>query len=198
MSLEIGWIVGSTSTQSVNRRLAAGLIATAVQLEAEGLDPALRFTELPISPLPVYNRDLDDRYPPEADALKRDIRRCDGLIVITPEYNRSIPGVLKNALDWASRPYGDNALTGKPTAIIGASPGALGTAVAQQHLRSILAYLDAPVMGQPEAYIQYTPDRFAEDGAVIDEATQSFLADWLRSFHAWTCRFRESIRTGDS
>src|SRR5690606_524371 len=109
--------------------------------------------------LPFYNYDLDGNFPQVAETFKQSVRSSDALMIVTPEYNRSIPGVLKNAIDWASRPYGDNAFAGKPVGVIGASIGAIGTAMAQQHLRNILAYLDAPTLGQPEAFVEFTEER---------------------------------------
>jgi chromate reductase len=149
-------------------------------------EPPIEFVEIPIVDLDHYDRDRDDRFPSSAVLLKEDIRSVDGVIICTPEYNRSIPGVLKNALDWASRPYGDNAFAGRPVGIIGASVGAQGTAMAQQHLRNVLAYLDAATMAQPEAYIHYTSDRFDERGNVVDDSTCEFLRDWLVAFTEWS------------
>jgi chromate reductase len=183
MSIKIGYVVGSLSTRSVNRRLVQALITLA--------DDDLTFTEIPIANLPLYNHDLDDDYPPVAVALKKAFSSSDGLLFATPEYNRSIPGALKNALDWASRPYGHNALAGIPAGVIGASVGATGTALAQQHLRNILTYLDTPLLQQPEAFIHFTPKRFAEDGTVTDERTREFLATWMAAFTAWVRRFAD-------
>ena len=180
--MNVGYIVGSLSKGSINRQLALALADLA------DARTGLRFREIPISPLGLYDRERDDDYPPEAVELKRQIRACDGIVICTPEYNRSIPGVLKNAIDWASRPYGDNAFAGKPVGVIGASPGAIGTALAQQHLRAILAYLDAPTLGQPEAFVQFTDERFDTDGEVIDDETREFLGDWLVAFEAWIGR----------
>lgn len=184
MTLKVGYIIGSISAQSINRKLMHGVI----QLESErdpGEDPPCEFTELPIADLPLYNYDLDDNYPSSATAFKQAILRSDALIIATPEYNRSIPGALKNAIDWGSRPYGESAFRGKPTGILGASVGAIGTALAQQHLRNILAYLDAPTLGQPEAFVHFTPERFADDGTVTDASTREFLTDWLTAFREW-------------
>ena len=178
----IGYIVGSLSERSINRRLATALIRLAPS--------ELAFTEIPIGDLPLYNRDLDDAYPPEALALKEAIAAADGLLIVTPEYNRSIPGALKNALDWASRPWGQNSLAGVPTGVIGASPGAIGTAVAQQALRPVLAYCDAPQLYQPEAYIQVTPELITDEGEVTVESTAEFLREYLRQYAALVARIR--------
>jgi chromate reductase, NAD(P)H dehydrogenase (quinone) len=188
MTLNIGYIVGSASSQSINRKLINGLIELASEEETSDSD-RLRFVELTIDDLPIYNYDLDGNFPAAASEFKSAIRSCDGLVIATPEYNRSIPGMLKNAIDWASRPYGDNAFQGKPVGIIGASVGAVGTATAQQHLRNILAYLNAPTLGQPEVFIQYSPDRFADDGSIKDIGTRQFFVDWLAAYRQWIVRF---------
>lgn len=184
MTLDVGYIVGSIARQSINRKLAGSLVRLAAERDPAGAEP-LRFRELEIADLPFYNYDLDGNFPDVAERFKQSIRASDALVIVTPEYNRSIPGVLKNAIDWASRPYGDNAFAGKPVGIIGASPGAIGTALAQQHLRNILAYLDARTLGQPEAFVQFTDDRFADDGTVRDAETRDFLTDWLTAFCEW-------------
>src|SRR5690242_18695887 len=145
MPKQIGYVVGSLRKDSYNRKLAAALIK---------LGPTdFTFKELRIGDLPLYNQDDDKSQAPEVQRLKSEVRGCDGVIFVTPEYNRSIPGVLKNAIDHASRPYGQSAWAGKPAGIIGATPGAIGTAVAQAHLRTVLAFVDMPLLHQPEAYI---------------------------------------------
>ena len=115
------------------------------------------------------------------------MRACQGVIFVTPEYNRSIPGVLKNAIDNASRPYGDSAWAGKPAGVIGVSPGAIGTALAQQHLRNVLAYLDMPTMGQPEAFIQQKDGLYDASGA-IGEGSREFLQGWMDRYVDWVQR----------
>ncbi|ANF31244.1 ACP phosphodiesterase [Leifsonia xyli] len=170
----VGYFVGSLSTQSVNRTLSKALLRLAPS--------ELVFTEIPIGGLPLYNRDLDGHFPPEAVEYKRLIAEQDALLFITPEYNRSIPGALKNAIDWASRPYGENVIARKATAVIGASPGQIGTAVGQQHLRSILSFLQAPQMNAPEAYIWMRPGLIEEDGTVTDPGTEEFLRGFMTSF----------------
>lgn len=182
MSINVGYIIGSTSSQSINRKLVAGLIE--LDRESDGEEP-IEFVDIPITGLALYNYDRDEDYPPEALALKTAISRSDAILIATPEYNRSIPGALKNAIDWASRPYGENAFENKPVGIVGASVGAPGTAMAQQHLRNILAYLDAPTLGQPEVFIEFTSERFGDDGSVIDASTREFLGDWLTAFREW-------------
>lgn len=172
----VGYIVGSLSQKSINRTLSKALIRLAPS--------ELEFVEIPIKDLPVYNHDYDADYPPEGRALKEALAAVDAILFVTPEYNRSIPGALKNAIDWASRPWGDNSFIHKPSAVIGTSPGKLGTAVAQQSLRSVLGYLNSPQMNAPEAYIQYQPDVFTEDGEVLDESTARFLRDFMEEFGA--------------
>lgn len=171
---KVGYFVGSLSTQSVNRTLSKALLRLAPS--------DLRFTEIGIGELPLYNRDLDGDYPAVAREFKAGIAEQDALLFITPEYNRSIPGALKNAIDWASRPYGENVIARKATAVIGASPGQIGTAVGQQHLRSILSFLQAPQMNAPEAYIWMRPGLIEEDGTVTDPGTEEFLRGFMNAF----------------
>lgn len=174
----VGVFIGSLSKNSLNRRLAK-----AIEKLAEGTE--LDLVEIPIDRLPLYNRDVDANYPPEGRAFKEAVEQVDALIFVTPEYNRSIPGALKNAIDWGSRPYGTNSFARKPAAIIGTSTGAIGTAVGQSHLRSILSFVDAPQMTQPEAYIQYKEGLIADDGTVTNESTREFLRKWIASFEVF-------------
>lgn len=173
--LEIAVLVGSLRRESFNRKLADGLAMLA---------PDHSFRQLRIDDLPPYNQDQDDRQPEPARRLKEEIQAADGVMFVTPEYNRSVPGLLKNAIDHASRPYGQSAFAGKPAGVIGASPGAIGTAVAQQHLRTILAYLDMPTLGQPEAYIQVKEGLFKDDGS-IGEGSRKFLQGWMDRYLEW-------------
>jgi chromate reductase, NAD(P)H dehydrogenase (quinone) len=178
----IAYIVGSLRQDSINRRLAQALIKLA---------PAnVSFTGLNIGNLPLYNQDHDASPASEVAGLKSAIAAADGLIFFTPEYNRSIPGVLKNAIDHASRPYGQSAWAGKPAGVLGASVGPHGTAMAQQHLRNILAYLDCPTLGQPEVYLQLGPNSFDASGAITDQRTQSLLQTWLDKYLAWVEKFK--------
>jgi chromate reductase, NAD(P)H dehydrogenase (quinone) len=170
----VGYFVGSLSSTSINRILSRALIRLA--------PPELAFTEIPIGNLPLYSQDYDASYPPEATALKEVIARSDAVLFVTPEYNRSIPGALKNAIDWASRPWGQNSFHHIPAAVIGASIGAIGTAVAQQSLRAVLAFCNARQMTSPEAYITYSTERFRDDGEVVDESTANFLKDFMEEF----------------
>ena len=171
---KVGYIVGSLATASVNRTLAKALIRVA--------PPELEFVEIPIKDLPLYSYDYDAHYPAAGRALKHALAGVDALLFVTPEYNRSIPGGLKNAIDWASRPPGQNSFTGKPSAVIGASPGKLGTALAQQSLRSVLGYCNSPQMNSPEAYINFTPDLITDDGDVTDASTARFLQKFVAEF----------------
>jgi chromate reductase len=179
-SYTVGYIVGSLSAESINRRLAMALI----QLSPEHL----KFVEIPIRDLPLYNRDFDTDYPQAGRAFKEAISAVDAVLFVTPEYNRGIPGCLKNAIDWASRPYGTNSFARKPSAMIGASPGKIGTAVGQQSLRSALSFCDSPPMGAPEAYLQLTPGLITNVGEVTDEGTEQFLRDFLEAFDAFVGR----------
>ncbi|MCA4133437.1 NADPH-dependent FMN reductase [Arthrobacter sp. M4] len=179
-SYKIGYLVGSISTGSINRTLSKALIKLAPE--------DLEFTEIPIKDLPLYSRDYDSNYPPEGKALKDAIASSDGILIISPEYNRSIPGALKNAIDWASRPWGTNSFARKPTGIIGASPGGIGTAVMQSSMRSVLSFLDAPQLNAPEAYIRFQPEIFGEDGTVSDEGTVKFLRHFMYEYGAFVQR----------
>ncbi len=172
----IAVITGSLRRDSFNRKLAHALAKLA---------PAdFSFHEVEIGDLPLYNQDDDASPAPQVSRLKSEITAAHGLIFVTPEYNRSIPGVLKNAIDHASRPYGQNAWKGKPAGVIGVSIGAIGTAVAQQHLRNILAYLEVPTLEQPEAYIQAKDGLFDADGN-IGPASRDFLQGWVDRFAAF-------------
>ena len=176
----VGYFVGSLSSTSINRELSKALLRLAPE--------ELQFVEIPIGELPLYSPDFDGNYPPEAVALKDAIRRSDALLFVTPEYNRSIPGALKNAIDWASRPWGDNAFDQIPAAVIGASTGSIGTALAQQSLRGVLSFCNARQMTAPEAYIRYTAELFPGDGVVTDESTTAFLANYMASFRDYVVR----------
>ncbi|CAN7212351.1 NADPH-dependent FMN reductase [Brevundimonas sp. LjRoot202] len=176
----VGYLIGSLARDSINRKLAKALIRLAPE--------TLEFHEISFGELPIYSYDYDADYPPEARAFKAAIKRSDAVLFVTPEYNRSIPGGLKNAIDWASRPYGTNAFARKPSAVIGTSPGAIGTAVAQQSLRSVLGFLNAPQMNAPEAYIQFTPGLITDDGEVTVGSTEEFLRTYMEEFHTFIAR----------
>ncbi|SIT86380.1 NADPH-dependent FMN reductase [Microbacterium sp. RU33B] len=177
----IGYIVGSISSTSINRRLAKAL----ARLAPEGTT----LVEIPIADLPFYSPDFDADYPQVARDFKQAIDDVDGVIIVTPEYSRSIPGVLKNALDWAARPWGQGSFNGKPTAVIGTSGGPIGTAAAQQHLKAILSHYNAPTLGQPEAYVQSLPGLFTDEGEVTNEQTAEFLAGYLEAFESLIDRY---------
>ena len=180
MAKQIGYVIGSLRKESHNRKLANALIKLG--------PPDFNFKELRIGDLPLYNQDDDRSQAPEVQRFKSELRAVDAVMFVTPEYNRSIPGVLKNALDNASRPYGQNAWAGKPAGIIGASVGAISTAVAQLHLRTILAYLDMPTLGQPEAYIQVKDGFFDDAGNIANADTRKFLHSWMDRYAAWVKR----------
>ena len=173
----VGYFVGSLAKESLNRKLALALTRLAPR--------QLTMREIPIGNLPLYSYDYDRDYPPVARALKEAISSADAVLFVTPEYNRSIPGSLKNAIDWASRPYGANSFARKPSATIGTSPGKIGTAVGQQHLKSILGFCNSPQMNAIEAYIQFTPGLITDDGEVIEESTAEFLSNYMKEFHAF-------------
>jgi chromate reductase len=178
MTYKVGYFVGSLSSTSINRTLSKALIRLAPD--------DLEFTEIPIRDLPLYSQDYDDDFPPEARALKEAIAGVQAVLFVTPEFNRSIPGALKNALDWSSRPWGQNSLDHIPAGVIGISVGAIGTALAQQSLRGVLSFVNARQMTAPEAYLRWTPGMFGDDGEVLVEST----AEVLRTFMA---EFREHI-----
>jgi len=184
-SFKVGYMVGSLATASINRLLSRALIRLA--------PPQLQFTEIPFKDLPLYSYDYDKDYPPVARQLKQAIAESDAMLFVTPEYNRSLPGGLKNAIDWASRPWGQNSLTGKPSATIGASIGAIGTALAQQNLHNVLSFCNAPQMHAPEAYIQIKPGLITEDGQVTVEATAEFLRNYMAEFHAFIVRVTAAL-----
>jgi len=175
----IAVIVGSLRKDSFNRRLADAIVKLA--------PPEFSFMQVIIGDLPLYNQDDDETQAESVKRLKKDIESAQGLLFVTPEYNRSIPGVLKNAIDHASRPFGQNSWAGKPAGVLGASVGVMGTAMAQQHLRNILAFLGIPTLGQPEAYIHVTDDLFDEDGN-IGEASRQFMQNWMDVYVAWVKR----------
>ena len=173
---QIAVVVGSLRRDSLNRKLADA-IARLAPAEFE-------FTQLEIGDLPLYNQDDDTNQAASVLRLKREVSAARGVLFVTPEYNRSMPGVLKNALDHASRPYGKSAWAGKPAGVLGISVGAAGTALAQQHLRNTLAYLDMPTLGQPEVFLQAKEDLFDADGN-IGEKSRDFLQGWMNAFVAW-------------
>ncbi len=177
---KVGYLVGSLAKGSINRLLAKALTRLAA--------PQLELVEIPIKDLPLYSYDYDADYPPVARAFKQAIADVDAVLFVTPEYNRSIPGALKNAIDWASRPWGKNSFARKPSCVIGTSPGAIGTAVAQQQLRGVLCFCNSPLMNTLEAYIQFTPGLITEDGTVTNDSTTEFLSNYMKELHLFVER----------
>ena len=177
---KVGYFVGSLSSTSINRELSKALIRLAPD--------DLEFTEIPIGNLPLYSPDYDADFPPEARALKTAIADSDAILFVTPEYNRSIPGALKNAIDWASRPWGDNSFAQIPAAVIGASAGQIGTAMAQQSLRGVLSFCNARQMTAPEAYIRFSTDIFPGEGVVAVDSTREFLTTFMEEFRVYIAR----------
>ncbi|WP_124951573.1 NADPH-dependent FMN reductase [Sulfuriferula thiophila] len=173
---QIAVVVGSLRQDSLNRKLAIALVKLAPS--------EFSFNQIQIGDLPLYNQD-DDTYPAETvKRFKAEILAADGVLFVTPEYNRSISGVLKNALDHGSRPYGQSVWAGKPAGVLGVSSGAIGTAMAQQHLRNIISYLDMPTLTQPEAYVQAREGLFDEAGN-IGEGSKKLLQNWMDHYVAW-------------
>ena len=173
---QIAVVVGSLRKDSFNRKFANAIVKLA---------PAeFTFKQVQIGDLPLYNQDDDAKQAESVKRLKAELTASQGLLFVTAEYNRSIPGVLKNAIDHASRPYGQNAWSGKPAGVLGVSIGAAGTAMAQQHLRNVLAYLDVPTLGQPEAFIQAKESLFDKDGNIGTDS-RKFLQDWMDRYTAW-------------
>jgi chromate reductase len=175
--LKIAVFVGSLRRQSFNRELANALVT---------LGPAdFTFAPSDIGDLPLYNQDDDDHQVPQVLRLKQEITSAQGILFVTPEYNRSIPGVLKNAIDHASRPYGQSAWKKKPAGVIGISPGPMGTALSQQHLRNVLAAINVPVLCLPEAFVHRKDGMFDANGKLVDATTRTFLQKWMDAFAAW-------------
>lgn len=173
---QIAVVVGSLRKDSFNRKLANAIVKLA---------PAeFSFKQLEIGDLPLYNQDDDAQQAASVKRLKSEISASQGLLFVTPEYNRSMPGVLKNAIDHASRPYGQSAWAGKPAGVLGASVGAIGTAMAQQHLRNVLAYLDVPTLGQPEVFI-HAKDGLFDSAGNIGPDSKAFLQSWMDKYVAW-------------
>ena len=180
--IKIAVFVGSLRKDSINRCLARAV---------EKLAPSeCTFVDVRIDDLPLYSQDFDAAFPPACQRLKKDIETSDAVLFVTPEYNRSIPGVLKNAIDIASRPWGTNSFAGKPGAVIGASAGAAGTSMAQQHLRNVLAFLDVPTLAQPEVFFHFTENSIAADGTISAPGTEKFLQAFVDRYITWVKRFK--------
>lgn len=179
----IAVIVGSLRKESYNRSLASAI----TKLPAgEGID--FRFVE--IGDMPLYNQDQDTDQPAPVLKFRDEVAAADGLMFVSPEYNRSIPGPLKNAIDHGSRPFGKSVWQGKPAGILGVSPGKAGTALMQQHLRNVLSSLNVEVLPMPEAYVQWTGELIGPDGQ-IGESSNNFLNRWLEGFLSHVARYRE-------
>jgi chromate reductase len=171
---QVAVIVGSMRRESINLRFAKALARLA--------EPTLQFRLVDLADVPLYNEDLWQQPPEGVLRLKREVDAADAVLFVTPEYNRSIPAVVKNVVDWGSRPYGQNSWAGKPGAIVGTSPGAIGTAVAQAQLRSILVGCGVSLLGQPEVYFQTKPGLIADDFSIADDKTRAFLAGFIGTF----------------
>ena len=171
MSIKIVGIVGSLRSQSYNK----GLIAAFQDMLPEGVE--MKIADIGI--LPHFNQDLEASFPSEAQDLKDIVESADALIIATPEYNRAVPGVLKNSIDWLSRPYGKNSLAGKPVLVVGASPGGTGAAMAQYHLKQSLLHLNAQVLGQPEFHVGGTGEKFDDAGVLTDDKTREYITSAL-------------------
>ena len=179
--IQIAVVVGSLRKDSFNRQLAQAIM----KMAPEGV----HFQEVAIGELPLYNQDADGHEAATVTQFRDALRGVDAVLFVTPEYNRSIPGVLKNALDQGSRPYGASVWDGKPAAVVGMSPGAVGTAAAQQHLRNVLAFLNMPTLGQPEMFLQFKEDFFTADGAVA-ERSHAYVQKFLNQFVAWIAQHK--------
>lgn len=179
---QVAVIVGSLRKDSLNRKLSTAIVK---------LGPVdFNFKPIEFGGLPHYNQD-DEANPPETvERLRAELAASQGILFVTPEFNRSIPGALKNVIDQGSRPTGHNLWAGKPTGILGISPGAPGTSMAQQHLRNILAAMDAPILGQPEAFLQHK-EGFFDNAGDLGEASKTFLQGWMDKYVAWVKKFAQ-------
>ena len=177
---KVGYLIGSLAKNSINRKLAKALIRLA--------PPELEMTEIPFKDLPLYSYDYDADFPSVALEFKKAIASVQAVLFVTPEYNRSIPGGLKDAIDWARRPYGKNSFARTPTAVIGTTPGAIATAVAQQSLRSVLCFCFAPLLFSLVAFFLFSPGMITDDGEVTVESTEAFLRNYMQEFHMFIAR----------
>jgi chromate reductase len=177
---KIGVFVGSLRKESFSRKMAKALI----KVSPDSL--ALEIVE--IGELPIYNQDFDDNPPVAYMQFRELLKKFDGVLFVTPEYNRSVPAVLKNAIDVGSRPYGQSAWDGKPGAVMSVSPGALGGFGANHHLRQSLVFLNVPIMAQPEAYIGNAANLFDEKGNLTNDSAREFITKFMQAFAAWVTR----------
>jgi chromate reductase len=177
---DVAVFVGSLRKESFNRKTAKAL--------SELAPPALKLSIVEIGALALYNEDLEAQPPEEWLAFRKRVKPADALLFVTPEYNRSVPGLLKNALDVGSRPYGQSVWSGKPGAVVSVSPGPLGAFGANHHLRQSMVYLDVPMMQQPEAYIGGAADLFNVQGALSRDSTREFCSKFMQAFAAWVAR----------
>jgi chromate reductase len=177
MTRKIAVLVGSIRKDGYSRKIARNIEALAPK--------GYKFEEVDISKVGFYNQDLDGHEPAEWRELREKIKAADAVLFVTPEFNRSVPGVLKNAIDIASRPYGHNVFNGKPAAVVSNSPGNIGGFGANHHLRQSLAFLNTPILQQPEMYLAGVGSWFDEAGKVKDEKTREFLAGFARAFADW-------------
>lgn len=177
---KVAVVVGSLRRESVNRTLAHALAALA--------SPKLDLRIVEIGDLPLYNQDLEAELPASVVRFKREIEAADAVLLITPEFNRTFSAAIKNALEWGSRPWGRNSWNGKPAAIMGATPGAVGTAAAQSQLRSVAAVLGLSVLAQPEIYLNYRPGQISDTGEITDDGLRELLEGWVDRFSDWVAR----------
>jgi chromate reductase len=183
MNNNVAVFVGSLRKESLNRKVAKALIQMA--------PASLKLEIVEIGHLPFYNQDFEENPPKEVREFRQRVKSADAVLFITPEYNRSVPAVLKNAIDVGSRPYKENAWNGKPGAIISCTTGALGAFGANHHLRQSLVFVNVPTMAQPEAYISDAADLFDDKGNLVNESTKEFLRKFLQAFEKWIERFVE-------
>jgi len=181
---KVAMLVGSLAKASFNRKMSRALIEVA--------PPSLELSYVEIGELPLYTPDFEADPPAAVRTFREKIAQCDALLFVTPEYNRGVPGGLKNAIDVGSRPYGKSVWTGKPAAVVSVSPGAIGGFGANHHLRQSFVFLDVPAMPQPEAYIGGAAKLFDEQGTLINEPTREFITKFMRLFAEWIERIRAS------
>jgi chromate reductase len=178
--VKVAVLVGSLRKDSFSRKIAMSLIAI-------GQDP-LAFDVVEIGDLPLYNQDDETNPPPSVVEFRQRVGVANALLFVTPEYNRSVPGVLKNAIDVGSRPYGKSVWEGKPGAVVSVSPGAIGAFGANHHLRQSMVFLNVPMMAQPEAYIGNAKALFDDEGALVNDSTRAFLQNFLQAYAVWIAR----------